>query len=282
MLYISFSREPVFESKHWSLYTMNRKRSLISDTFKVKKRRLGTESCFGVQVNGKNSILQDVPLDTKGALQYLASLFPRKLFNDTLPPIVLKHQLYSIKQDRTLVDRQLNELKDQGEILMFQLGFDTDAFAVVFAQDYKVKALAAEAGRETLGTVQKFLETVLPSCMDLSFNKEKMLKKFLFRDQEITQLVKSGVLTVRDAGSWWLAIPNSGRFTKFFIQGRKAVLGMIKKSKYKEVLQTDLECRKMTSHVKLGIQYHIHDIIGAELVECVPTTSGILLRLTDT
>ncbi|KAK1162843.1 serine/threonine-protein kinase 19-like [Acipenser oxyrinchus oxyrinchus] len=260
---------------------MNRKRSLISDTFKVKKRRLGTESCFGVQVNGKNSILQDVPLDTKGALQYLASLFPLKLFNDTLPPIVLKHQLYSIKQDRTLVDRQLNELKDQGEILMFQLGFDTDAFAVVFAQDYKVKALAAEAGRETLGTVQKFLETVLPSCMDLSFNKEKMLK-FLFRDQEITELIKSGVLTVRDAGSWWLAIPNSGRFTKFFIQGRKAVLGMIKKSKYKEVLQTDLECRKMTSHVKLGIQYHIHDIIGAELVECVPTTSGNLLRLTDT
>lgn len=34
------------------------------------------------------------------------------------------------------------------------------------------------------------------------------------------QLVKAGVLTVRDAGSWWFSIPNSGRFTKYFIQGK--------------------------------------------------------------
>lgn len=33
------------------------------------------------------------------------------------------------------------------------------------------------------------------------------------------QLVKSGVLTVRDAGSWWFSIPNSGKFTKYLIQG---------------------------------------------------------------
>lgn len=35
------------------------------------------------------------------------TLFPRKLFNDALPQIVLKHQLYSIHSDRTLVDKEL-------------------------------------------------------------------------------------------------------------------------------------------------------------------------------
>lgn len=35
------------------------------------------------------------------------ALFPRKLFNDALPPIVLKHQLYSIHSDKTQVDREL-------------------------------------------------------------------------------------------------------------------------------------------------------------------------------
>lgn len=35
------------------------------------------------------------------------SLFPRKLFNDALPQIVLKHQLYSIHNDKTLVDKEL-------------------------------------------------------------------------------------------------------------------------------------------------------------------------------
>ncbi|XP_038841657.1 serine/threonine-protein kinase 19-like isoform X1 [Salvelinus namaycush] len=261
---------------------MNRKRALISDTFKVNKRRVGNEKQFGAVNNGEAG-----PLDVKATLQDLMTLFPRKLFNDALPQIVLKHQLYSIHNDRTQVDRQLSDLREQGELLMFQLGFDAEAFGLVFAADYKAKVLAGEEGRGTRGTVDKFLEKVLPSCKDLSFNKEKMLKEFLFTDSEITykekswQLVKSGVLTVRDAGSWWLSIPNSGRFTKYLIQGRKAVLGMVKKSKYNEVLKAELEERQTNSQVKFQIKYHIHDIIGAELVECIPTTSGTVLRCVD-
>lgn len=69
---------------------------------------------------------------------------------------------------------------------MFQLGFDAEAFGLVFAADYKAKVLAGEEGRGTRGTVDKFLEKVLPSCNDLSFNKDKMLKEFLFTDSEIT------------------------------------------------------------------------------------------------
>uniref|UniRef100_A0A8B9JE20 Serine/threonine kinase 19 n=1 Tax=Astyanax mexicanus TaxID=7994 RepID=A0A8B9JE20_ASTMX len=108
-------------------------------------------------------------------LQYLMTLFPRKLFNDSLPQIVFKHQLYSLHSDKTLVDKYLN-----------------------------------------------------------------------------------------------------------FFSGRKAVLGMVKKSKYNEILKNDLQERRTTSHVKLDIKYHIHDIIGAELVECIQTTSGTLLRFVDT
>ncbi|KAM3864122.1 inactive serine/threonine-protein kinase 19-like [Diretmus argenteus] len=253
---------------------MNRKRGLISDTFKAKKRRNGPEK-FGVISDGQG------PIDIKSTLQYLMTLFPRKLFNDILPQIVLKHQLYSLHDDKTMVDRQLSELREQGELLMIQLGFDSDAFGVVFTSDYKAKVLAGEEGRVTQGTVEKFLEKVLSSCTDLSFSKDKMLKEFLFTDSEITQLVKSGVLTVRDAGSWWLAIPNSGKFAKYFIQGRKAVLGMVKKSKYSSVLQADLEERRTSSQVKFQIKYHVHDIVGAELVESIPTTSGRLLRFVD-
>ncbi|KAM4716511.1 inactive serine/threonine-protein kinase 19-like isoform 1-T1 [Anableps anableps] len=253
---------------------MNRKRALISDVFKMKKRRNGTEK-FGAVDEG------DGPADMKSTLATLMTLFPRKLFNDTLPPIVLKHQLYSIHNDKTLVDKEVNKLQESGELLMFQLGFDSEAFGLVFASDYKAKVLAGEEGKATRTTVEKFLEKVVSSCADLSFTKDKMLREFLFTDSEITQLVKSGVLTVRDAGSWWLSIPNSGKFTKYFIQGRKAVLGMVKKSKYNEVLRADLEERRTTSQVKFPMKYHVHDIVGAELVESIPTTSGILLRFAD-
>lgn len=56
---------------------------------------------------------------------------------------------------------------------------------------------------------------------------------------------------------------------------------MIKKSKYNEVLRADLEERRTTSHVKFPMKYHVHDIVGAELVESIPTTSGTLLRFAD-
>lgn len=253
---------------------MNRKRALISDAFKVKKRRNGTEN-FGA-VSEENG-----PADIRSTLEDLMTLFPRKLFNDSLPQIVLKHQLYSIHKDKTLVDKELNKLRERGELLMFQLGFDAEAFGLIFASDYKAKVLAGEEGRPTRATVEKFLEKVVSTCTDLSFSKDKMLREFLFTDSEITQLVKSGVLTVRDAGSWWLSIPNSGKFTKYFIQGRKAVLNMVKKAKYSEVLKADLEERKTTSLVKFHMKYHIHDIVGAELVESIPTTSGTLLRFVD-
>lgn len=36
----------------------------------------------------------------------LMTLFPRKLFNDAVPQIVLKHQLYSI-HDKTMVDKEV-------------------------------------------------------------------------------------------------------------------------------------------------------------------------------
>lgn len=252
---------------------MNRKRGLISDAFSSKKRKSATER-FGVSdVDG--------PVDIKSMLEYLMTLFPRKVFNDALPQIVLKHQLYSLTSDKTMVDKDVNKLREQGELLMFQLGFDSEAFGLVFASDFKAKVLAGEEGRNTKETVQKFLDKVVSSCTDLSFSKDQMLRDFTFTDTEITQLVKSGVLTVRDAGSWWLSIPNMGKFTKYFIQGRKAVLNMVKKSKYNEVLKADLEERKTPAQVKFHMKYHIHDMVGAELVESIPTTSGILLRFVD-
>ena len=52
-----------------------------------------------------------------------------------------------------------------------------------------------------------------------------------------SQLVKASVLTVRDVGSWWIAIPCAGIYMKSFIRGRKAMLTMIRKCKYKEILQ---------------------------------------------
>ncbi|XP_078502018.1 winged helix repair factor 1 isoform X2 [Lissotriton helveticus] len=196
---------------------MDRKRQLICDTFKVKKRKAEPINGCPGEENVAPTLFPAGLQDARAALQHLASLFPRKLFEDSLPPVVMKHQIYSLVKDRTAVDRQLSDMKEQGEIRMFQQGFDTDVFGVVFTEDYVSRVRAAAVGKAGSTTVHKFLEKVLPSCHDISFSKEKMLSQHGFHDSEISQLVHAGVLTVRDAGSWWLAIPNAGRFVKYFV-----------------------------------------------------------------
>lgn len=120
----------------------------------------------------------------------------------------------------------------------------------------------------------------------------------------LRQLVNAGVLTVRDAGSWWLAVPGAGRFIKCFVKGilsaaqarnpsrtlfgdssglqalftiplshatsppgRQAVLGMVRKAKYRELLLSELLGRRAPAAARLGLAYHVHDLIGAQLVD---------------
>ncbi|XP_020829973.1 winged helix repair factor 1 [Phascolarctos cinereus] len=254
---------------------MSRKRPrLVPETFGAKRRRgpgWSGEEPPGVE---SGSVLR--------ALRELGELFPRRLFQDALPPVALKSQVYSLVPDRTAADRQLRELREQGKIRVIQLGFDSDAQGIVFTEDFRTKALESCRGQPFEGTVQRFLAVVLPACGDLSFQQDQMIQTFGFRDCEITQLVNAGVLTVRDAGSWWLSVPGAGRFVKYFVKGRQAVLGMVRKSKYRELSLSELLGRRAPLSVRLGLPYHVHDLIGGQLLDIVPTTSGTLLRLPET
>ncbi|XP_075411528.1 winged helix repair factor 1 [Tenrec ecaudatus] len=254
---------------------MSRKRHhLVSEPFGLKRRR--------ERGDGKADPLRGETGSARAAIAELVRLFPRGLFEDALPPIALRSQLYSLVPDRTVADRQLKELQEQGEVRVVQLGFDLDAHGIILTEDYRTKVLEACEGRPYAGAVQKFLTAVLPACGDLSFQQDQMIQTFGFRDPEITQLVNAGVLTVRDAGSWWLAVPGAGRFIKYFVKGRQAVLGMVRKAKYRELLLSEALSRRTPAAVRLGLSYHVHDLIGAQLVDCISTTSGTLLRLPET
>lgn len=51
--------------------------------------------------------LDNVANDTKAALLFIKSLYSTKELQERIPHIILKHQLYSIVKDKTIVDRQL-------------------------------------------------------------------------------------------------------------------------------------------------------------------------------
>ena len=221
--------------------------------------------------------------DTKAALHYLLSIFPQDMFGRKLPPIALKHQIYSIFEDRTLVDRELNSLRDAGEIRLIKLDSGSDEFAVVNRTDYMeiITTCVKERRLENDHNVNEFLLKILPKVKDVSVEKSKILKDFRLSDQVITTLMNLGILNLRDEKSLWISIPYGALFMKSLIAGRKAVLSIINKMKYKEIFQSELEKRDIRLHSKLGIVYHIHDIIGNDMVRKLSTTNGTLLRSTQ-
>ncbi|GFX68204.1 hypothetical protein TNCV_1807592 [Trichonephila clavipes] len=248
--------------------TMFRKRSLMSDICDNKRRKLN---------NGENGMNNDsLPTDTVGALSYISSLFPTEKFNNRLPPIVMRHQIYAFVRCRTDVDKQLNELRKKGEIRLFKLGEKDDQIGVVYTKDYK--NYVDRCCRNSL-KVDNFLRNVVEICPDISYSSSALKQEYGINEDDIIELIQQGVLTCRDVGCYWLSIPRVGEFMKTFLYGRRAILQYVRRTKYKEILQTELEQRKLPRKALLGILYHLYDIIGSEAVTCVETSTGVVLRL---
>ncbi|GFQ69067.1 hypothetical protein TNCT_555562 [Trichonephila clavata] len=248
--------------------TMFRKRSLMSDICDNKRRKLN----YGE--NGMNN--DSLPTDTVGALSYISSLFPTEKFNNRLPPIVMRHQIYAFVRCRTDVDKQLNELRKKGEIRLFKLGEKDDQIGVVYTKDYK--NYVDRCCRNSL-KVDNFLRNVVEICPDISYSSSALKQEYGINEDDIIELIQQGVLTCRDVGCYWLSIPRVGEFMKTFLYGRRAILQYVRRTKYKEILQTELEQRKLPRKALLGILYHIYDIIGSDAVTCVETSTGVVLRL---
>lgn len=67
--------------------------------------------------------------ETEAKLTELMSLFPVDVFERQLPPIVLRHQLYSVLSDRTLVDRELVRLSYPNTLCPSNCGIPFAAFS---------------------------------------------------------------------------------------------------------------------------------------------------------
>ncbi|ESO84784.1 hypothetical protein LOTGIDRAFT_196439 [Lottia gigantea] len=263
---------------------MNRKRSLLPKFYKSKRRCLNPINGDVIDhFEGENALsINDMPTDTSFSLQYLRHQFPVEKFEHQIPPIMMKHQVYSMVENRTIVDKHLNDLREEGMIKILRLGANADELCIVYTEDYTNHCLniMKDKNIET-SIIDKCKETILKTCKDISVDTETLMKDYLFTDKEITHLVISSILTARDIGSYWISIPNAGFFMKTFMKGRKVILTMLRRCKYKQILQTEMEQRKWPKLARLGIMYHISDIIGGDLVQRHQTTSGYLLRLKD-
>jgi len=227
-----------------------------------------------LQNSSKHLCLGKTEIQTQKALQELALLFPEEKFCQRVPRVIMKHMVYSHVTNRTKVDKEIDELQHNGVIRMFKLGGEQESLAILFESDF-IQLIKRRCNNSSL--IEKFIKNVLTKIHDINIDKSKLAQSG-FSENDIKGLVEDRLLTVRTPSTFWFCFPGAGEFMKSYIKGRQAIISAVKKSKYQQILQNELEARNMKKTVQLGVAYHIHDIIGADLVSCVSTSSGPLLR----
>ncbi|XP_057255124.1 serine/threonine-protein kinase 19, partial [Pezoporus wallicus] len=225
---------------------------------------------YGDGIEAKRRRRDGSPGAVEAALGALGALFPIGLFGDLLPPLVLRHQLYSIVSDRTAVDRHLDRLRADGRIRLLHVGLGADTLGVVCVDAYREKVLAGAAGSPRAPLIRRFLDGAVAASPALGY-EEGELRAWGFGDplrcaSPLTQLVAAGLLTLRDAGSWWLSVPGLGRFIRAILRGRGAILSRLRRARHRELLLEELQERRAPPGAAIGLSFILHDLLGAQLV----------------
>ncbi|XP_066375453.1 uncharacterized protein [Miscanthus floridulus] len=186
--------------------------------------------------------------DTMIALQLMRAQFP-KLDKVVAQPFIVQSQLYSSVKDRTQVDRDLESFKKDKVLRIFKLSSGQDDHAIMFMDDY------------------------LKQCSLLSRGGD-------VTDKHITLLMNAGLLTRQliDPNIYWFSIPRIGPILKGLSQGRKEILSLLNRRKYKEMLLSSLENTKLRLS-PLDTRFLLRDLIGSGHIKTVQTPTGLLARI---
>lgn len=82
-------------------------------------------------------------------------------------------------------------------------------------------------------------------------------------------------------GMFYLTIPNASLFLRTLNDGSKQIKSVIRRSKFKEMLLTDLLAKTSKKTKQLGNVYYVLDLVGTESVRLVATTTGPIIRYVD-
>lgn len=113
----------------------------------------------------------------------------------------------------------------------------------------------------------KFMR-ILASTTENRIQKDELKEEHLLNEANIRDLIQKGLLAMhRTVGSYLFSIPNCGEYAKDFACGKRLLLQFIRKSKFRECLQSELENRPLGRDNRLPVQYYVLEIIGSNSVE---------------
>ncbi|XP_078439930.1 serine/Threonine-kinase isoform X2 [Wolffia australiana] len=226
--------------------------------------------------------------DTVMALRMMRAQFP-KTNKVSVEPFILRSQLYSCIKNRTQVDRDLEALKKEKTLRLFKLNTGQDDHAIMFMDDYNKQIGAAaerlgKKGPDQVQVLEWFKLYVLGTKLDLSIEHNELCSLLSaggkVRDEHVSLLVNAGFLTRQlvDPDMYWFSIPNVGSVLKGLSQGRKEVMGMLKRRAHGEMMMGVME-KKRLRFSPLDMRFHLRDLIGSGHLHTAQTPLGLVVRL---
>ncbi|XP_047169878.1 serine/threonine-protein kinase 19 isoform X11 [Vigna umbellata] len=212
---------------------------------KGTKRRRDEDSDAG----NTSSLEDDLTFtDTSVALRIMRAQFPH-IQKGSVEPFILKSQLYSSVKDRTQVDRELESLRRDKVLRLFKLNTGQDDHAVMFLDDY-------------LNQDTKWFSVLrmvfLMQCSLLSLGGKTR------------QLI--------DPNMYWFSIPNIGSHLKGIVQGRKEIISLLSRRRYKEMMLSSLEKKRLRTS-PLDVRFHLRDLIGSGHLRTDQAPTGLIIRV---
>ncbi|XP_051118793.1 uncharacterized protein LOC127243004 [Andrographis paniculata] len=259
-----------------------------------RKRRRDEESEPESENNADDS--RSVPLednltfsDTLMAIRMMRAQFPH-IEKVSVQPFVLQSQLYSSIKDRTQVDRELESLRRDRVLRIFKLNTGQNDHGIMMLDDYinqidrAVKRM--EQKKETdLRVFEWFKTHVIQSKLDVSISHQELCALLStggkVKEEHMTQLINAGLLTRQliDPNMYWFSIPNVGSVLKGLSQGRKEVMSLLGRRKYKEMMVAELEKKRLRLS-PLDVRFHLRDLIGSGHLKTVQGPTGMIVRIT--
>ncbi|KAI7742688.1 hypothetical protein M8C21_029856, partial [Ambrosia artemisiifolia] len=218
--------------------------------------------------------------DTMVALHMMRAQFPR-IDKVIVEPFVLQSQLYSSVKDRTQVDRELESLRREKVLRVFKLNTGQDDHALMFMEDYlkqmKRAVKSMETKKQGVFPVFEWFEVhVIHSKPEPCIGHQELLSLLSVggkvKDEDISLLINAGLLTRQliDSEMYWFAIPNIGSVLKGITQGRKELLSLLNRKKYKEMMLAILEKKRLRLS-PLDMRFHLRDLLGSGHLKTIQT-----------
>ncbi|XP_030497161.2 uncharacterized protein LOC115712886 isoform X1 [Cannabis sativa] len=226
--------------------------------------------------------------DTMVAIRIMRAQFPH-IDKVSIKPFILKSQLYSSVKDRTQVDRDLESLKRDKVLRIFKLSSGQDDHAIMLLDDYlnqieRVMKRSEDRKLDNLEVFEWFKTHVIDSKLEPSIEHQELRTLLSLggkvKDEHISVLIHAGLLTrqIMDPNMYWLAIPNIGSVLKGLSQGRKEVLSLLNRRRYKEMMMVTLEKTRLRSS-PLDMRFHLRDLIGSGHLKTIQTPTGIAVQV---